>query len=445
MDALGGLMPKLSTDQKYLLSHRYKDSGQTTWYHYAPGQGSSWLHLPRDAQKPTAMSLERINEIISQTDNEGYADWYITDENNQTVLHSSGNDLYSAQENMTQNAVKPPKQIDPTKQYLVSATHPQRGTFWAYKSEQEYGWVQSPFQNQQPSYLDLSDIQAISEGDTIFKWYLTDSAKNSYPYQPEKANTEISENMTQTAAKPKHKFRVRLGKNQQADGDKPEQKEEEKEGWSPLLLVICIALFLLLGLAIVWNVQPFMDIVILLADRIDFTNFAQFLFALPGIGGLFQWIAVSFAAALGIMLYSIFQGLELAPFLYKRDPKRMRRIIEHWATWAKYRTVKKDGRAVSSMKRSYNNHPIRTYQTLCSTRNIVYILELAICFITHPPVTDGNLFTFLWYLVTFQIGKIEWINVALMFSVLFLVDRVVRIVLSLYPEIFPKKEEVPQA
>ena len=99
---------------------------------------------------------------------------------------------------------------------------------------------------------------------------------------------------------------------------------------------------------------------------------------------------------------------------------------------------------MSSLKRSYNNHPIRTYQTLCSTRNIVYILELAICFITHPPVTDGNLFTFLWYLVTFQIGKIDWINVALMFSVLFLVDRVVRIALSLYPEIFPKKEEAPQ-
>ena len=346
---------------------------------------------------------------------------------------------------MTQTAAKPPKQIDPTKQYLVSATHPQRGTFWAYKSEQEHGWLQAPFQNQQPSYLDLSDIQAISEGDTIFKWYLTDSAKNSYPYQPEKANTEISENMTQTAAKPKRKFRVRLGKNQQADGDKPEQKEEEKEGWSPLLLVICIALFLLLGLAIVWNVQPFMDIVILLADRIDFTNFAQFLFALPGIGGLFQSIAVSFAAALGIMLYAIFQVLELAPYLYKRDPKRMRRIIEHWATWAKYRTVKKDGRAVSSLKRSYNNHPIRPYQTLCSTRNIVYILELAICFITHPPVTDGNLFTFLWYLVTFQIGKIAWINVALMFSVLFLVDRIVRIALSLYPEIFPKKEETTHA
>ena len=89
---------------------------------------------------------------------------------------------------MTQTAAKPPKQIDPTKQYLVSATHPQRGTFWAYKSEQEHGWLQAPFQNQQPSYLDLSDIQAISEGDTFFKWYLTDSAKNSYPYQPEKPN-----------------------------------------------------------------------------------------------------------------------------------------------------------------------------------------------------------------------------------------------------------------
>ena len=250
--------------------------------------------------------------------------------------------------------------------------------------------------------------------------------------------------MTQTAAKnnkPKRKFRIRFGKNQQADVGNPEQNEEQKEGWSPLLLFVCVLLGLLLLMAIAWNIQPFQDIIILLANRIDFTNFADFLFSLPGIGTLFQWIAQFFAIVLGIALYAIFQGLELAPYLYKRNPRRMRQIIEQWATWAKYRTVKKDGRAVSSLKRSYNNHPIRTYQTLCSTRNIVYVLELAICFITHPPVADGNLFTFLWYLVTFQIGKIDWINVALMFSVLFLVDRIVRITLSLYPEIFPKKEE----
>jgi hypothetical protein len=251
--------------------------------------------------------------------------------------------------------------------------------------------------------------------------------------------------MTQTATKTKRKFRIRFGKNQQADLSKPDQNEEQKEGWSPLLLVICVLLGLLLALAIAWNVQPFQDFIILLAARIDFTNFAEFLFALPGIGGLFQWIAGFFAAVLGILLYAIFQGLELAPYLYKRNPKRMRRIIEQWATWARYRPGKSDGRAVTSLKKTYNNHPIRTYQTLCSTRNLVYVLELGICFITHPPVTDGNLFTFLWYLVTFQVGKIDWINVALMFSVLFLVDRIVRIILALYPEIFPSKEETTHA
>ncbi|MBM0745662.1 hypothetical protein JOY44_30040 (plasmid) [Phormidium sp. CLA17] len=345
---------------------------------------------------------------------------------------------------MTQTAAKPPQQIDPTKQYLVSASHPERGTFWAYKAEGEYGWLQAPFQDQKPSYLSLSDIQAISEGDTLFKWYLTDSAKTSYPYQPEKAQTEISENMTQTADNSKRKLKIRFGKNRQASIGEPGQQNEQ-EGWSPLLLVICLLLVLLLLMAIFFNVQPFVDFIILLANRIDFTNFAEFLFALPGIGALFQWIAGFFAALLGSMLYAIFQGLELAPYLYKRNPKRMRRIIEQWATWATYRQKKGEGRAVTSLKRSYNNHPIRTYQTLCSTRNIVYVLELGICFITHPPVTDGNLFTFLWYLITFQVGKIDWINVALMFSVLFLVDRIVRIALSIYPEIFPKKEEATHA
>ncbi len=147
--------------------------------------------------------------------------------------------------------------------------------------------------------------------------------------------------MTQTTAKPKpkRKFRIRFGKNPQAETDKPDQKgkaTEQKEGWSPLLLVICVLLGLLLAFAIAWNVQPFQEFIILLANRIDFTNFAEFLFALPGIGGVFQAIAQFFAIVLGILLYAIFQGLELAPYLYKRNPKRMRRIIEQWATWAKY-------------------------------------------------------------------------------------------------------------
>ena len=107
--------------------------------------------------------------------------------------------------------------------------------------------------------------------------------------------------MTQTAAKPKRKFRIRFGKNQQADVSKPDQKEEQKEGWSPLLFFVCVLLGLLLLLAIAWNAQPFQDFIILLANRIDFTNFAEFLFALPGIGELFQWIAGFFAIVLGLV------------------------------------------------------------------------------------------------------------------------------------------------
>lgn len=301
-------------------------------------------------------------------------------------------------------------------------------------------WIHRPFtEGEEPTLLTLNEIdQIILEAgmNDRFEYLITDKHNQTKLYEGKK--------MTQTAAKTKRKFRIRFGKNKQADVSRPDQNEEQKEGWSPLLLVVCLLLGLLLLLAIFWNVQPFVDIIILLANRIDFTNFAGFLFALPGIGALFQWIAGFFAAVLGTMLYAIFQGLELAPYLYKRNPRRMRQIIEQWATWAKYRPGRNDGRAVRSLKKTYNNHPIRTYQTLCSTRNIVYILELAICFITHPPVQDGNLFTFLWYLVTLQIGKIDWLNVALMFSVLFLVDRIVRIALSIYPEIFPKKEEAPQ-
>jgi len=251
--------------------------------------------------------------------------------------------------------------------------------------------------------------------------------------------------MTQTAdqRKKQRKFRIWAGKKKkQTDTDKPQKPKEggeEKEGWSPLLFVYAFLLVSLLLLALFWNVQPFVTFIKIIAARVDFAEISRFLFSLPFIGGVFRFIAEFYAAVLGGLLYLIFQGLEIAPFLYKRNPARTQRILTAVAQWQTYRVTPRDSGAVRDIKRAHNRHPVRTYQTLSSTRNFIYAMEAAICFMASPPVPNGNPFTFLWYLITFQLGKIDWINVLLLLSVMFLVDVLVRLTLAIYPEIFPKK------
>ncbi|PZV06622.1 MAG: hypothetical protein DCF22_23410 [Leptolyngbya sp.] len=256
--------------------------------------------------------------------------------------------------------------------------------------------------------------------------------------------------MTQTAAQRKdqrkRKFRVWKSKEKQADTDKPQEPkdqqgdEEERGGWSLLLLIYCFLLGSLVALALFWNVQPFITFIKVIATKVDFAEISRFLFSLPGIGGFFLWVANFYAALLGSMLYAIFQVIELTPYFYRRNPVRMRQTIAAWKNWATFKVTRHDPRAVRSLKRSYNEHPLKLYKNLSTARNVVYAFELVVCFIAEPPVKDGNPFTFLGYLITLQFGKIDWLNVLLMLSVLFLVDGLVRFTLAVVPEIFPKTE-----
>jgi len=309
-------------------------------------------------------------------------------------------------------------------------------------------WIHEPFKdNETPSKLTLervSEIMAQNDIEDHSLWIVTDSQdrKMILPNQYKKEDEPMTQTTDQTAdqRKTQRKFRIRDGKKKQTDTDKPQQpKGEEKEGWSPLLFVYAFLLVSLLLLALFWNVQPFVTFIKLIAARVDFAEISRFLFSLPFIGGVFKFIAEFYAAVLGSLLYLIFQGLEIAPFLYKRNPARTQRILTAVAQWQTYRVTSNDSGAVKDIKRAHNRHPVRTYQTLSATRNFIYAMEAAICFMASPPVPNGNPFTFLWYLITFQLGKIDWINVLLLLSVMFLVDVLVRITLAIYPEIFPKK------
>lgn len=219
-------------------------------------------------------------------------------------------------------------------------------------------------------------------------------------------------------------------------------KEEEKKGkrkFSLLIFFLCFALGITLALIIAWNVQPFIKFVEILASKLNFSKFSDLLLNLWVIGFLFAAISRFIFATIGIVLYAICQLIEISPMLYRRNPERMKRTIDAWQQWAKYQINHSDPNAVKKLKADYNFAPIVSYRWMTTACHVTYLFELVVCFVAEPPCNPA--WKFPWYLMTFQFGKIDWINVCLMISVLFAAQWVVAGILKLWPEIYPKVSE----
>ncbi|MGC8715260.1 MAG: hypothetical protein ACP5RH_22995, partial [Leptodesmis sp.] len=80
------------------------------------------------------------------------------------------------------------------------------------------------------------------------------------------------------------------------------------------------------------------------------------------------------------------------------------------------------------LKGKYNNRPVANLQFFRFCRLIIYTMELTICWITHPPI-QGSVVDFIFALATGQFGMINWGNVFLTLSVLFLIEILVQILL----------------
>jgi hypothetical protein len=221
----------------------------------------------------------------------------------------------------------------------------------------------------------------------------------------------------------------------------PPKKEEPKgkRKFSLLMFLLCFALGITLGLILVWNVQPFIKFVEILAGKLSFSRFAEMLMNMWVIGAIFAAIARFIFAVIGTVIYAICQLIEVAPMLYRRDPERMKRLIEAWQGWAKYQINRSDPNALKQLKRDYNHAPIVSYRWMTTAAHVVYLFELIVCFVAEPPCVPA--WNFPWYLMTFQFSKIDWINVLLVVSVLFAAQWVVGGILKICPEVWPKVAE----
>jgi hypothetical protein len=155
------------------------------------------------------------------------------------------------------------------------------------------------------------------------------------------------------------------------------------------------------------------------------------IFDLDGWIGVFANPALSIAAIpMGILLWAFIQTAETYPILLKHDRKVMR-LIALEAESSDYMDISDDDDpALASLKYWYNRFPTLGIRTANRAALVAYLVDTAICVSIFPPV-DGGIDRLIFVIFTGQWGLVNWGSVALILTMLFCFEFMVRLVLFL--------------
>lgn len=304
----------------------------------------------------------------------------------------------------------------------------QKDDYWAIRADGGIGWIADSqiSEKQQPGQFTESEVAFVKQQiPNVQVW----NAAEDIPPPPEK-------DMSVKASSPKtRRGKLRVPTRESSATSRPLGSDETLiSDWlehfpTGFLWVLLFMMLLGIGAAIAWNVQPFIEMTRIITRSVDGGSVEEFLNRIPLIGGLLLGIGGGIIVITGCVWYAISQLLELAPMLMTVSDKKTLRMINAIANSASVEIKPGDSADVAWLKRKYNDRPVASLRFFRTCRIAVYTMELVICWITHPPV-EGTPLDFLFLLVTGQFAKINWGNVFLTLSVLFLVEILFRIALN---------------
>lgn len=222
------------------------------------------------------------------------------------------------------------------------------------------------------------------------------------------------------------------------------QKDDTPSDWlehlpTAFLWLLLLLLLLGIGAAIAWNVQPFIAMTALIAGSVDQGAVESFLGKIPILGDMLLWVGGGIIVITGFVWFVISQALELSPTLMTASDKHTLRMINAITRSVGLEVHQSDHTDLVWLKNTYNNRLIASVSFFRTCRIVVLTMEAAICWITHPPV-EGNPLDFILYLCTGQFDKINWGNVALTISLLFLIECLVKIGLRVLKHIHANRQ-----
>ncbi|UBF30766.1 hypothetical protein K9N68_39625 (plasmid) [Kovacikia minuta CCNUW1] len=186
-----------------------------------------------------------------------------------------------------------------------------------------------------------------------------------------------------------------------------------------VLLIVCL-----------WNVSPYEVVVQIVGQKFINSGFIELLNKLPVLSWIIQFLGSSLVWLIAFAIWAFFQTIELLPIIMRNDRKFIRTILYRHDRHPKFQFHPNDPPIARALKRYYNLLPLQTYAGARRMATLIYVIDLFVCAIAYPPAEGGpivGIFKFLFYLLTAQWTKIDWLNVVLMVSTVFVVELCVKL------------------
>ena len=130
------------------------------------------------------------------------------------------------------------------------------------------------------------------------------------------------------------------------------------------------------------------------------------------------------------MLWGFIQTAETYPILLKHDRRLMRLIALEADESEQLEIGEYDDPALVRLKQWYNRFPLLSIRSANRVSLFAYAVDLAICLSIYPPV-EGGFGQLVFVIFTGQWGLINWGSVALIITMLFCFEAMVRLILFL--------------
>jgi len=175
------------------------------------------------------------------------------------------------------------------------------------------------------------------------------------------------------------------------------------------------------------NIAPYAEIVkrIMLAGT-D-TTLIRLIASIPLINGIVASVGTAAHWIIGLMLWAIIQTIEVFPLVLQRDRAFMRTLIQHSESHQKFQIKDNDDPALASLKRWYNLFPSLTIRRARNAALFVYTIDFLICITLYPPC-EGGFSNFTFILSTGQYGLLDYENIILLLTTLFIVELLIRFI-----------------
>lgn len=206
-----------------------------------------------------------------------------------------------------------------------------------------------------------------------------------------------------------------------SNSSRPQNKIGSSKKLLRIIYWIVVAVALVCAYA---NIRPYEIVVNRFLGNTVSTGFIRLIGHIPIINGLAVILGASMSWIIGALFWALLQSVEVFPIILKRDKAFVKTIIHASEQHQKFEVKETDAPTLAALKRWYNLFPTVTISRARNAALFCYVIDFIVVSAIYPPAR--NFGTAVFYIMSGQWSRLNWVNILYLLLTLFAVDLLIR-------------------